>query len=115
MIMSISQESYLDLKEYWDYQRKVEYNREQMKKMADQFESRIYNDFGAVNIEQFKEKLWSRIEPEEYEDPPKGWVPEDENYRLWNEEYPPKPPLLTKPKGRPVVLRAKKLDTESKV
>ena len=112
--MPISQEQYKDLKEYWDYQRKIEYNREQMEKMADNFEGRIYNDFGAVNIEEFKNKLWNKIDPVEYEDPPKNWVPKNEQYRLWNEEYPPKP-LLKGPKGRPVVLRAKKLDKNKEV
>ena len=50
--------------------------------------------------------LWTKIPQSEYEDPPKWWVPENEKYRLWNEEWPPKPQLEA-PKGRPVILRAK--------
>ena len=44
-------------------------------------------------------------------EPPKGWVPENENYRLWNEEWPPKL-KLEPPKGRPVILRAKVKEDE---
>ena len=29
--MAISKQSYIDLKEYWDYQRLLEYNRELLK------------------------------------------------------------------------------------
>jgi hypothetical protein len=53
-----------------------------------------------------KQMLWTKIPQSEYEDPPKWWVPENEKYRLWNEEWPPKPKLEA-PKGRPVILRAK--------
>ena len=34
----ITNKSYKDLKEYWDFQRKKEYNREMVFGMADQFE-----------------------------------------------------------------------------
>ena len=35
--MAISKQSYNELKEYWDYQRKVEYNRELVHHMAEKF------------------------------------------------------------------------------
>jgi len=114
-MMAISQTDYTELKEYWDYQRKVEYNREKMNDLAEKFDNRIYNDFGPVSIEEFKERLWLKIDPIEYEDPPLNWVPKNEKYRLWNETYPPAVPQLTKPKGKPVILRAKKLDSGNKV
>jgi hypothetical protein len=107
MNMPISPELYKDLKEYWDYQRKIEYNKEIVYKMAEQFENRVYNDFGQVSLDEMKELLWTRVKVEDYEDPPKSWVPENEKYRLWNEEYPPKQLLPKAKKGRPVVLRAK--------
>ena len=44
----ITKESYKDLKEYWDYQRKIAYNKEMVFMMADNFEGRVYNDFGMV-------------------------------------------------------------------
>ena len=105
----ITKESYEDLKEYWDYQRKVEYNREVVFAMADQFENRVYNDFGPMSLNEMKDLLWARVKSEDYEEPKVGWVPEDPNLRFeWEgPAYMPNA-QLEKPKGRPVVLRAKK-------
>ena len=50
----ITNKSYKDLKEYWDFQRKKEYNREMVFNMAESFEGRVYNDFGMVNLEDMK-------------------------------------------------------------
>jgi len=105
-MMAIQPDEYNKLKEYWDYQRKVEYNRESVYDMAQKMTISM-NDVYAT--EDFKKMLWDKVPTSEYEDPPIGWVPENEEFRLWNEQWPPKP-LLTKPKGRPVVLRAKKND-----
>ena len=81
----ITKKSYEDLKEYWDYQRKIAYNKEMVFMMADNFEGRVYNDFGMLHIDDVKTKLWDKIPPSEYEDPPKGWIPKDPKFRLWNE------------------------------
>jgi len=105
-MMAIQQQEYIDLKEYWDFQRKKEYNKERIFAMADKFEGRIFSELGPVSIDEMKQMLWTKIPMEEYEEPPKSWVPADEKYRLWNEEWPPKP-QLEGPKGRPVILRAK--------
>ena len=78
----ITKEDYKDLKEYYDYQRKIAYNKEIVLSMADKFEGRVYNDFGMVNIKDMKELLWTRGKPEDYEEPRKGWVPQDENLRF---------------------------------
>ena len=99
----ITKESYKDLKEYWDYQRKIEYNKEQIYMMAERFEGRAYNDFGPVHIDEVKELLWNKIKPDEFEEPPKGWIPKNEKYRLWNEIG----QLSVSPTARKVVLRAK--------
>ena len=44
--MTITKKDYLDLKPYWDFQRKKEYNKEMINCMADKFQGRVYNDFG---------------------------------------------------------------------
>ena len=62
----ITKEDYKDLKEYYDYQRKIAYNKEIVLSMADKFEGRVYNDFGMVNIKDMKELLWTRVKPEDY-------------------------------------------------
>ena len=81
----ITKEQYEDLKEYWDYQRKIAFNKEMVFMMADNFEGRVYNDFGMIHIDNVKTILWDKIPPSEYEDPPKGWIPKDPKFRLWNE------------------------------
>ena len=112
----ITKESYKDLKEYWDYQRKIAYNKEMVFMMADNFEGRVYNDFGMVSIDEMKHLLWLRVKPEDYEEPRKGWVPEDPKLRFeW--EGPAHMPKIFDftglKSGRPVVLRAKKKNDKS--
>ena len=102
-MMAITQADYNNLKEYWDYQRKVEYNKEQIFMMAEKFEGRAYNDFGPVHIDEIKELLWNKIKPDEFEEPPSDWVPKNEKDRLCNENE----PLRISPKARKVVLRAR--------
>ena len=112
----ITKESYKDLKEYWDYQRKIAYNKEMVFMMADSFEGRVYNDFGMVSLNDMKDLLWTRVRPEDYEEPRKGWVPEDPKLRFeWEgPAYMPKILDLSGTRsGRPVVLRAKKKNDES--
>ena len=36
------------------------------------FEGRVYNDFGMVNLEDMKNLLWTRVKPEDYEEPRKA-------------------------------------------
>ena len=83
--MAITKESYKDLKEYWDYQRKVQYNKELVSKLADQFENRVYNDSGLMNVDEMKQVLWTKVKSEDYEEPKKGWVPEDPKLRFEHE------------------------------
>tara|TARA_Y100000004_G_scaffold181962_1_gene228198 strand:+ start:967 stop:1278 length:312 start_codon:yes stop_codon:yes gene_type:complete len=80
--MAITKKSYEDLKEYWDYQRKVEYNKEMVHFMADRFEGRVYNDFGMVHIDEMKKILWTKVNPKDYEEPRKGYVPADPKLRF---------------------------------
>jgi len=101
--MPISKESYEELKEYWDYQRKVEYNRELVFKMAEKLQVKAVHEIGPMSIQEVRDYLWSKVEQNEYEDPIKGWIPEDDNYKFeWELKQ------LPMVKGRPVVLRAKK-------
>ena len=81
----ITKKDYENLKEYYDYQRKVAYNKEIVFNMAEKFEGRVYNDFGMVNMKDMKELLWVRVKPEDYEEPRAGWVPQDESLRFEGE------------------------------
>ena len=115
-MMAITQKDYNNLKEYWDYQRKIAYNKEMVFMMADNFEGRVYNDFGMVSLDDMKELLWTRVKPEDYEEPRKDWVPEDPKLRFeWEgPAYMPKIFDLSGPRsGRPVILRARKKNDKS--
>ena len=80
--MAISKEQYQDLKEYWDFQRKVQYNKEMIYKMAEKFENRVYTDMGQMSLKQIQEELWVRVQQSDYEDPPKDWIPQDTSLRF---------------------------------
>jgi hypothetical protein len=86
-MMAITEQSYKELKDYWDYQRKIEYNKEIVHYMAEKFEGRVYNDFGMVNIDEMKNLLWTRVKSEDYEEPKRGYVPKDPKLRFeWEGE-----------------------------
>ena len=82
-MMAISEQSYKELKEYWDFQRKKEYNKEKVMKMCESFGGRLYDQFGTIPLQEVKDTIWTKIPQSEYEDPPEEWIPEDPNYRLW--------------------------------
>jgi hypothetical protein len=110
MPMPITKQSYQDLKEYWDFQRKIEFNKEKIKAFAGAFEDRVYNEFGAVHLNELEEVLWMRCKESDYDDPHPSWIPQNENYRFWWEGEPKPHHIAIEPpmkKGRPVVLRAK--------
>jgi hypothetical protein len=117
MSMAITKEQYKDMKEYWDYQRKVQYNKELVYNMANQFENRVYNEFGQVNIQEVKSTLWDRVKSEDYEEPRKGWIPEDPNLRFEEEgsAFMPEWDYESPKKGRRVVLKAKKVDDDNNI
>ena len=98
--MAIPKAKYEDLKEYWDYQRKIAYNKELIFHMADRFQNRVYNDFGTVSLDKLKETLWTRVQPEDYEEPRKGYVPADEKLRIEGEGKPFLPKVMI-PKNDP--------------
>ena len=80
--MAITKKQYEDLKEYWDYQRKVEYNKEIVHYMTEKFEGRVHNDLGMIHIDELKNTLWTRVKSEDYEEPKSGYVPKDPNLRF---------------------------------
>ena len=51
--------------------------------------------------------LWDKITQNDLETPPKTWVPQNDELKLWNELN-----QLPKPTGRPVVLRARQSNEE---
>ena len=85
MSMAISKQSYTDLKEYWDYQRLLEYNRELLKQRLSKVNETVYAQFGHINTDTMYDKIWTDIRDEDLEPIPTGWVSEDEKYRFEGE------------------------------
>ena len=75
--MPITKESYQDLKEYWDFQRKIQYNKEKIRAVAEQFENRVHSEFGAMNLNDLYEMLWGKCTEADYDEPNPTWIPED--------------------------------------
>mgnify|MGYP006241740771 FL=1 len=80
----ITKEDYINLKEMWDYQRMLEYNKEQlMNKISSLLDNTFISD---VTEEEMFEVFWNKIkERDKFEEPPKAWIPKNEKLRLWNE------------------------------
>ena len=66
--MPINKDEYNNKKEYYDYQRKVEYNREQIEKATERFNGRVFNQHVQYTY-RFIRKLMGQDRPSEYEDP----------------------------------------------
>ena len=85
----ISKEDYMAQKPYWDYQRKVEYNREKVLKGC----LNIIKHFGETEdgfqLEQGElfERLWNEITPADYDEPDADWVPARKELRIEGEIY----------------------------
>ena len=104
----ITKEEYKDLKEYYDYQRKIQYNRERCEKIAEDFEGRIVMpEVGMLSETEIFNIMWNKIKPSDYDDPPKDWVPNYDNLRFEWELDPKTEKQLPKPKGKKVIVAAK--------
>ena len=75
--MPIPKQKYKQLKAYYDFQRKVSYNKEKLRAAVGVMleESDIlFND------------IWSRMKEEEMAEIPKGWIPQDDKLKIEGEE-----------------------------
>jgi len=85
----ISKEDYMAQKPYWDYQRKVEYNREKVLKGC----LNIIKHFGETEdgfqLEEGElfERLWNEITPADYDEPDADWVPAKPELRIEGEIF----------------------------
>jgi len=70
---------YERLKEYYDFQRKKEYNREQLRDAIEEVEKRI-------GFSMSFDEIWSRMEEKDYQEAPNNWVPRDPKWRIHEKE-----------------------------
>ena len=75
----ISLEEYDKLKEYYDFQRKKEYNREQLEDAIEEVKK-----ITGLTILSFDE-IWSRLDEKDYQETPNNWVPRDPKWRIQGE------------------------------
>ena len=75
----ISLDEYENLKEYYDFQRKKEYNREQLQDAMKHIEEKL-----GIMALSFDE-IWSRLDEKDYQQTPNNWVPRDPKWRIQGE------------------------------
>ena len=79
--MTISKEEYNELKPYWDFQRKKEYNRELLRGAIEEIETRT-----GLSLQSSFDEMWSMVKEGEYQDAPNNWVPKDDTWRINGKE-----------------------------
>ena len=75
--MAIPKKEYKKLKPYYDFQRKVQYNKEKLRSAVE------------VMLEQpdlLFDDIWSKMKEEEMIEAPKDWVPQDDKLKIEGEE-----------------------------
>ena len=70
-MMAISKEDYFNLKEYWDYQRLLQYNRELLKQRLAKMQGSVFTQLGPMNTSDMYDKIWTDIRDEDLEPIPK--------------------------------------------
>ena len=75
----ISLDEYEKLKEYYDFQIKKEFNREQLQDAMKHIEEKL----GIMTL-SFDE-IWSRLDEKDYQETPNNWVPRDPKWRIQGE------------------------------
>ena len=79
-------DEYNNKKEYYDYQRKVEYNKEQIEKATERFNGRVFNQH-AVTLTDLSENLWDKIyHQKNTKNHLKSWYSKDEKWQIEGED-----------------------------
>ena len=81
----ITEKDYLNLKEMWDYQRMLEYNKELLRTRIKSLLNEVM--FADATEEDMFDTFWSKMKESEnkLERPPRTWIPKNEKLRKWNE------------------------------
>ena len=76
-MMTISKDEYTRLQPYWDFQRKKEYNKEQLMYVCEHITG--------VEKNSFFDEMWIRLDEKDYLEPSKYWIPKNKNFRIEGE------------------------------
>ena len=74
--MPIPKKKYIELKAMYDFQRKVQYNKEKLRSAVE------------VMLEQpdlLFDDIWSKMKEEEMQEAPKDWIPKDDKLKIEGE------------------------------
>ena len=75
--MPIPKQKYKELKPMYDFQRKVEYNKEKLRKAV---------DFMLEETDALFDDIWGKMKEEEMVDVPKDWVPKNDKLKIEGEQ-----------------------------
>ena len=75
--MPIPKKKYIELKAYFDFQRKKEYNKEQLRAAVEQI---------ALHPDALFEELWSKMSEEDMRPVPLNWVPKNDTLKIEGEK-----------------------------
>ena len=75
--MPIPKNKYIELKPYFDFQRKKEYNKEQLKAAVEHI---------TLHPDALFNELWTKMSEEDMREPHPDWVPENEKLKIEGEE-----------------------------
>lgn len=79
----ITQTEYKSMKEYYDWQRVVEYNREEAYKRAEKIVEGMKEQNVELDVDRIFEELWNDTHQEEYENPiPDNWIPKNVDLQI---------------------------------
>ena len=85
-MMTIPRDKYNELKPYYDFQRQKEFNKDWcravVKKVSD-----LSDGILGENEDSATELLWLHMKEEEYQTPPKNYVPDNPDWRIEGENY----------------------------
>lgn len=79
----ITQEQYHSLKEYYDWQRVIEYNREEVYSKAESVVEGMKEQGVELDIDKVFEELWNSTNQDEYQNPvPDNWIPKNVDLQI---------------------------------
>ena len=85
-MMTISKDKYDELKPYYDWQRTKQFNKDWCRAVVQKVFSLADSVIGE-DENSATELLWVHMKEEEYQTPPKNYVPDDPKWRIEGEDY----------------------------
>ena len=67
--LMITKTDYEDKKEYWDYQRLLEFNKEALKHKLLKVQGKVFTPMGELSTDDLFDDIWSKISSDELEKP----------------------------------------------